>query len=156
MNDQIIAGGTYVPPGPESVHPLFQAAEFGGEPGSMAEARQLTLRFLQQLEAEWLAALAGSTRDDVLLVVSELVTNAERHSHGPYLLELEGTDRQVHVTVYDSSTTLPRRYERDPTRVGGHGMEVVHALCDRLVAEHVPVGKRVRATFDLQQRGTAV
>jgi two-component sensor histidine kinase len=113
----------------------------------------LTERFLQQLEAEWLAVLGDRTRDALLLVVSELVTNAERHSHGPYLLELEGTDRQVVVTVYDSSSTLPRRYEQDPSRLGGHGLEIVHALCSGLSAERVPVGKRVRAVLDLRPAG---
>jgi anti-sigma regulatory factor (Ser/Thr protein kinase) len=154
MNEQITIGGGFAPTVAHSVQPLRQAEEFSGEPGCIAQARQLTVRFLQQLEAEWLAALGGGLRDDLLLVVSELVTNAERHSHGPYLLELEGTDREVTATVYDSSTTLPRRFEKDPSRLGGHGMEIVHALSDQLSAERVPVGKRVRATFDLEQRGT--
>lgn len=155
MNEQITIGAEYAPTAADSVQPLRRAAQFSGEPGCIAEARQLTVRFLQQLEAEWLAVLGGRTHDDLLLVVSELVTNAERHSHGPYLLELEGTDRHVTVTVYDSSATLPRRYEQDPSRLGGHGMEIVHALSDRLSAERVPVGKRVQAVFDLERRRKA-
>jgi anti-sigma regulatory factor (Ser/Thr protein kinase) len=136
----------------DSVQPLRRAGHFSGEPGCIAEARLLAVRFLQQLEAEWFAALGDRTTGDLLLVVSELVTNAERHSHGPYLLELEGTGRQILVTVYDSSSTLPRRYERDPGRLGGHGLEIVHVLADRLTAERVPVGKRVQAVFDLESR----
>jgi anti-sigma regulatory factor (Ser/Thr protein kinase) len=149
MNEQIVGGGGFVSCAARYVQPLLRAGQFTGAPGSGAEARLLTVKFLQQLEAEWLAAVGGRKRDDLLLVVSELVTNAERHSGGPYLLELEGTDRQVTVTVYDSSATLPLRFERDPSRLGGHGIEIVHALCDRLTAERVPVGKRVRAAFDL-------
>jgi anti-sigma regulatory factor (Ser/Thr protein kinase) len=150
MKDQTITvGGAHVPVLAGSVEPLRSAAQFTGEPGCIAEARRLAVRFLSELEAEWCAEFGAHTRDDVLLVVSELVTNAERHSHGPYVLELEGTDRSLGITVYDSSSTLPRRFERDPTRLGGHGMEMVHALCDRLTAERVPVGKRVRAVFEL-------
>jgi hypothetical protein len=74
----------------------------------------------------------------------------ERHGpHGPYLLELEGTAQRISVTVYDSSTALPVFFSPDPTRLGGHGMEIVVALCDRLTAERVPVSKRIRAEFEL-------
>lgn len=150
MNDQTITvGGAHAPAVADSVEPLRRATQFTGEPGCIAEARRLTVQFLQELEAEWFAEFGDHTQDDLLLVVSELITNAERHSHGPYILELEGSDRRVTVTVYDSSSTLPRRFERDPTRLGGHGLEIVHALCDRLTAERVPVGKRVRAVFEL-------
>ncbi|WP_405983834.1 ATP-binding protein [Streptomyces sp. NBC_00872] len=148
MNGQTVIGTTLAPL-VDSVRPLRLAREFLGSPGSTAEARRVTARFLQRLEAEWCAELGDRRNGDVLLVVSELVTNAERHSRGPYLLELEGTDRRLIVTVYDSSTTLPRRYERDPGRLGGHGMEIVDALSDRLVAERVPVGKRVQVVFEL-------
>ncbi|MCS0636649.1 ATP-binding protein [Streptomyces sp. LP05-1] len=131
------------------VQPLRRAAEYTGEPGCIADARALADSFLQQLAAEWLAPLSGRRAEDVRLVVSELVTNADRHSFGPYLLELEGEASWLTVTVYDSSCALPYRFDRDPGRVGGHGMEIVHALCDRLTVEHVPVGKRVRAAFAL-------
>ncbi|MFI6697863.1 ATP-binding protein [Streptomyces sp. NPDC050509] len=151
MNEQTITG-TALTAMADSVQPLRRAGEFSGEPGCIAEARLLAERFLQQLEAEWFATLGDRATGDLLLVVSELVTNAERHSHGPYLLELEGTDQQVLVTVYDSSSALPRRYPRDPARLGGHGLEIVHALADRLTAERVPVGKRVQAVFDLAAR----
>ncbi|MEW2544417.1 ATP-binding protein [Streptomyces sp. NPDC047002] len=153
MNEQITVSGATLPVGTEpSVQPtqcLNRAAQFTGEPGSIASARDLAVRFLQQLGAEWLAPLDERTRQDVLLVVSELVTNAERHSHGPYVIELEGTARYASVTVYDSSTTLPRFFPPDPARLGGHGMEIVRAVSDAVTAELVPVGKRVRARFDL-------
>jgi hypothetical protein len=85
----------------------------------------------------------------LLLVVSELITNADRHSEGPYILELEGTDSAVCVSVYDSSVALPLRCPRDPERVGRHGLEIVHVLAAEVTAERVPVGKRVRALVHL-------
>jgi anti-sigma regulatory factor (Ser/Thr protein kinase) len=153
MNEQTTAPGAILPAGTEpTVRPtqcLNMGAEFTGEPGCIAAARDLATRFLQQLRAEWLAPLDDRASDDVLLVVSELVTNAERHSHGPYVIDLEGTARYVSVTVYDSSTTLPRCFPPDPARLGGHGMEIVRAVSDAMTAEIVPVGKRVTARFDL-------
>ena len=85
-------------------------------------------------------------------MVSELVTNADRHSNGPYILELEGTDSAVVVTVYDSSAALPRRFPRDPERIGRHGLEIVHVLAREVAAERVPVGKRVRAVLGLGEK----
>lgn len=56
------------------------------------------------------------------------------------------------MSVYDSSSALPRWYEPDPTRLGGHGLEIVRAVADRVTAERVPVGKRVTAAFALPPR----
>jgi signal transduction histidine kinase len=131
------------------VEPLRRAAHYTGEPGCIAEARSFAAGFLEQLRTEWCADVESRAEDAVLLVVSELVTNADRHSNGPYILELEGTDAAVAVIVYDSSAALPRRFPKDPERVGRHGLEIVHVLATDLAVERVPVGKRVRAVVDL-------
>ncbi|MEV6054575.1 ATP-binding protein [Streptomyces sp. NPDC052107] len=133
------------------VEPLWRAAHYTGEPGCIAEARAFASRFLEQLRTEWCAVADRRAYGELLLVVTELVTNADRHSNGPYILELEGTDSAITVCVYDSSTALPRRYPRDPERVGRHGMEIVYALASEVSAERVPVGKRVRVRFELNR-----
>ncbi|MEU6091953.1 ATP-binding protein [Streptomyces sp. NPDC047085] len=143
-------GGTVVPTGFDvPVEPLRRAAHYTGEPGCIAEARTFAAQFLDQLRNEWCASIDSRADGELLLVVSELVTNADRHSNGPYILELEGTDSAVRVCVYDSSVALPRRYPRDPERVGRHGMEIVHALAAEITVERVPVGKRVCARIEL-------
>ncbi|WP_031227007.1 ATP-binding protein [Streptomyces roseochromogenus] len=143
-------GGAVIPTGFDvPVEPLRRAAHFTGEPGCIAEARAFASQFLEQLRTEWCATADRRADGDLLLVVSELVTNAERHSNGPYILELEGTDSSVTVCVYDSSSALPRAYPRDPERVGRHGLEIVYALASEVTAERVPVGKRVRARYAL-------
>ncbi|MFE5960710.1 ATP-binding protein [Streptomyces rubiginosohelvolus] len=134
---------------PPSAEVLLSAEVFDGEPGCIALARALADRFLTRLTVECLARIGEHTRSDLMLAVSELVTNADRYSHGPYMLELEGNAERISVTVYDSSTAMPVLYAPDPSRLGGHGMEIVVALCDRLTAERVPVGKRIRAEFQL-------
>ncbi|KUN05877.1 regulator [Streptomyces yokosukanensis] len=145
-------GGTVIPTGFDvPVEPLRRAAHYTGEHGCIAEARAFASRFLEQLRTEWYATDDRRADGELLLVVSELVTNAERHSSGPYILELEGTHSSVTVCVYDSSTALPHRYPKDPARVGRHGLEIVYALASEVIAERVPVGKRVRARFALSR-----
>lgn len=146
LDEAVIATGFDVP-----VEPLWRTAHYTGEPGCIAEARAFASRFLEQLRTEWCAIADRRAYGELLLVVSELVTNADRHSNGPYILELEGTDSAVTVCVYDSSSALPRRFPRDPERVGQHGMEIVHALASEVTAERVPVGKRVRVRFELNR-----
>ncbi|MFR0354776.1 ATP-binding protein [Streptomyces sediminimaris] len=143
-------GGAVIPTGFDvPVEPLRRAAHYTGEQGCIAEARSFTAHFVDQLRTEWCARIEDRTLEEVLLVVSELVTNADRHSNGPYILELEGTDASLSIWVYDSSSALPRRFPRDPERVGRHGLEIVHALAERVAVERVPVGKRVCAVVRL-------
>ncbi|WP_442727245.1 ATP-binding protein [Streptomyces pseudogriseolus] len=142
--------GVVIPTGFDvPVEPLRRAAHFTGEPGCIAEARHFAAQFLEQLKTEWCATVNAKAEGAVLLVVSELVTNADRHSDGPYILELEGTDTTLTVAVYDSNGALPRVFPRDPQRIGRHGLEIVRALARDVGVERVPVGKRVRAVIDL-------
>ncbi|MGW0770516.1 ATP-binding protein [Streptomyces sp. NPDC002676] len=145
-------GGAVIPTGFDvPVEPLRRAAHYTGEPGCIAEARAFAAHFLQQLRTEWCATIDSRADGELLLVVSELVTNAERHSNGPYILDLEGTDSVVTVAVYDSSSALPRVFPKDPERVGRHGLEIVHALAAEVTVERVPVGKRIRARVELSR-----
>jgi anti-sigma regulatory factor (Ser/Thr protein kinase) len=148
MTDHL--GGAVIPTGFDvPVEPLRRAAHYSGEPGCIAEARAFASQFLEQLRTEWCAIADSRADGELLLMVSELVTNADQHSNGPYILELEGTDSSVTVSVYDSSSAVPRRYPKDPRRIGRHGLEIVHALASEVTVERVPVGKRVRARFEL-------
>ncbi|MFF3332507.1 ATP-binding protein [Streptomyces sp. NPDC002888] len=144
LDGAVIPTGFDVP-----VDPLRRAAHYTGEPGCIAEARTFAAHFVDTLRTEWCATIDARLGGELLLVVSELVTNADRHSNGPYILELEGTDDVVTVSVYDSSVALPLRFPRDPVRVGRHGLEIVHALAAEVTAERVPVGKRVSAVMRL-------
>ncbi|MGW0495240.1 ATP-binding protein [Streptomyces sp. NPDC003007] len=150
LDGAVIPTGFDVP-----VEPLWRAAHYAGEQGCIAEARSFAALFLEQLRTEWCAHIDERVDGAVLLVVSELVTNADRHSNGPYILELVGTDTTVTVSVYDSSSALPRVFPRDPKRIGRHGLEIVHALAEQVSVERVPVGKRVRAVLPLAEETNA-
>lgn len=90
---------------------------------------------------------APQTVDDVLLTVSELVTNAHVHAHSTARLVLAWDGRCLHVTVRDDDAALPT--PRAPSRdgLGGRGMLLVDALADEWEARSCPDGKSVTACF---------
>ncbi|MFT9670062.1 ATP-binding protein [Streptomyces rhizosphaericola] len=81
----------------------------------------------------WLPASSADRRaaaEDVLLVVSELVTNACLHAGGPEELRIGCTPKALRVEVVDRGAGQPA--PRTPHRVGrpgGHGMFIVQRLC---------------------------
>ncbi len=85
---------------------------------------------------EALAALDGiePVREDALLVVSELATNAVMHSgcteEEELELRAERVDGALRITVLDTgrSELEPIRRGFDPTRPGGMGLAVVEQL----------------------------
>ncbi|MCZ4119875.1 ATP-binding protein [Streptomyces sp. H39-S7] len=134
---------------PVAVGVLYRADHYGVERSGAGDARRLAELFVQELAG--VLAMPASERFvyDVLLVVTELLTNANRYAPGPCLMELDGGPSGVTVTVWDSSTALPRAFPHDPTRIGGHGLEIVRRICTYVTAERVPVGKRIRALIPL-------
>jgi anti-sigma regulatory factor (Ser/Thr protein kinase) len=90
---------------------------------------------------------APETADDVLLTVSELVTNAHRHAHSNAQLVMTWDERCLHISVHDSSSDLPTPREAGTERIGGRGMLLVDALADTWEAHPCPHGKSVSACF---------
>ncbi|WP_225637125.1 ATP-binding protein [Streptomyces solaniscabiei] len=127
---------------------LHRRADYDNVPDSIGVARDLARDFLADISRHT-GVLSERTAGDIMLVVSELITNAARHDGGPRLLDLTCTKHEVEVTVWDTSAQLPTRLPRDPHRIGGHGIEIVTALCSRFQAERVPGGKRVHASIPL-------
>ncbi|MFD5428216.1 ATP-binding protein [Streptomyces sp. NPDC127084] len=67
--------------------------------------------------------------EDVLMVVSELVTNACLHADGPEELVLHCTPDRLRIEVSDANPVTPRpRPHADPARPGGHGLVVLGRL----------------------------
>ncbi|MCZ4125486.1 ATP-binding protein [Streptomyces sp. H39-S7] len=134
---------------PVSVGFLYRAAHY--EHGATGDARQMAEVFLKELLDLFALPPCERLGYDVALVVTELLTNAQRYAPGPCLLELEGHATEISVTVWDSNSALPVVFPRDPGRVGGHGMEIIDRICDEVHVERVPVGKRIRAVLAVPQ-----
>ncbi|MHA5049474.1 ATP-binding protein [Streptomyces sp. SD15] len=81
----------------------------------------------------WLPAASADQRaaaEDVLLVVSELVTNACLHAEGPDELRIACDNKVLRVEVSDRGTGQPApRTPHRAGRPGGHGMFIVQRLC---------------------------
>ncbi|WP_416979191.1 ATP-binding protein [Streptomyces sp. T028] len=104
---------------------------FDGVSGVVPAARDFARQALYAWG--WLPAATADQRaaaEDVLLVVSELVTNACLHAEGPERMVL-GCDRKViRVEVSDRGTGQPApRTPHRAGRPGGHGMFIVQRLC---------------------------
>lgn len=81
----------------------------------------------------WLPASTADRRaaaEDVLLVVSELVTNACLHADGPDEIRIARTPKALRVEVADGGAGQPApRTPHRAGRPGGHGMFIVQRLC---------------------------
>ncbi len=70
--------------------------------------------------------------DTVLLLVSEVVSNAVRHAGTPFELTVDVGRSEVRVTVVDQDTTRqPRVQEQDPEATSGRGLYIVEQLATR-------------------------
>lgn len=123
--------------------PLLRERFFRRERRSVPAARVFAAGTL----ACW--GIAGTERaDDVLLCVSELVTNAVVHGVPPgrqlrLLLRFDG--RMVVVEVHDSGSGVPRVVHDGDE--GGRGLLLVAALSDRWGVRERALGKAVWCEF---------
>jgi anti-sigma regulatory factor (Ser/Thr protein kinase) len=81
----------------------------------------------------WLPAAGADQRaaaEDVLLVVSELETNACLHAEGPDRMSISLGNKVIRVEVSDRGAGQPApRTPHRAGRPGGHGMFIVQRLC---------------------------
>jgi anti-sigma regulatory factor (Ser/Thr protein kinase) len=97
----------------------------------------------------WLAGspVPPARRDLVLLVVSEMVTNAVQQGDGPVRVALETDGSSLRVEVFDPGHRLPVLGPSDLGATGGRGLQLVDAFCDAWGVEEAVDGKTVWATL---------
>ncbi len=104
---------------------------FAGASGVVPRARDFARQALYAWG--WLPAASADQRaaaEDVLLVVSELVTNACLHAEGPDQLWITCDNKVIRIEVADRGTGQPSpRTPHRAGRPGGHGMFIVQRLC---------------------------
>lgn len=81
--------------------------------------------------------------DDVLLLVSELVTNAVHHARSAVELTLRTDGKAVRVEIRDDSPAPPVHQAFTDDRLRGRGIALVDALSTRWGVEPVRDGKTV-------------
>ncbi|MFD3803106.1 ATP-binding protein [Streptomyces sp. NPDC058611] len=102
-------------------HPL----ECSCRPVRAAQARDAACGFLADLNPP----PPETTVQNVLLLVSELVTNALRHAGAVTALHLRADRHLIHVTVEDPSSAHPQDRSPDLSgRTGGFGWPLVQRL----------------------------
>ncbi|PBC80444.1 MULTISPECIES: ATP-binding protein [unclassified Streptomyces] len=115
---------------------------------AVGPARHLAAGFLEQM----VPATEKETREAVILVVSELVTNAVRHAGGKTCtLRLRAGPESVVVDVVDASPVLPRPRTPDVSgEGGGFGWSMVCRIASAVEIRKEPAGKTVTAVIPLQ------
>ena len=84
-----------------------------------------------------------SLTDDVLLVVSELVTNALVHGQGTITVLVRITDGRVAIGVRDDGPGQPRRQDVDAASPRGRGIAMVARLALDWGVQPVPAGGKM-------------
>ncbi|AWI29143.1 ATP-binding protein [Streptomyces tirandamycinicus] len=119
--------------GPGTVLPdgRVRTLALGNASGIVPLARDFTRQALY--DWGWLPAPNADRRaaaEDVLLVVSELVTNACLHAEGPDRLRVSSDAKVLRLEVTDLGAGQPApRTPHRAGRPGGHGMFIVQRLC---------------------------
>ncbi|MDF9810826.1 ATP-binding protein [Streptomyces sp. SPB162] len=128
------------------VERFLAVAPAGGEVGV---ARDWALKHVQDYPwcADWHPDIGS-----VALVVSELVTNAQRHAGGSVELSLVLEASRLRITVRDDSRAQPLMCPADPGKVGGHGLRIVATLAAGQWGV-TPYGSGKRVWAELQPPG---
>jgi anti-sigma regulatory factor (Ser/Thr protein kinase) len=113
---------------------------------SVGVARRFTELVLKRFN------VLDDVREDVVMVVSELVTNAVMHG-GDYpdqhvLLVLLRSGATLHLKVYDSDSRMGPRQQPSGDSESGRGLVIVNALAERWGVRELSVGKCVWAEVD--------
>ncbi|MET9638221.1 ATP-binding protein [Streptomyces virginiae] len=103
--------------------------------------------------ASWLLAVhpvgrPHDTTEDILVIVSELTSNAVRHARPPYALTLSVESGRAGIALSDASPSLPRQHDgRGPLATRGRGLAIIRALGAELFVSPAPLGKQVIAVL---------
>jgi anti-sigma regulatory factor (Ser/Thr protein kinase) len=113
---------------------------------SEADSVPLARRFVSDRLA---AGVEPAAREAIILVVSEMATNAVLHAATDFEVRVVDGPGRLRVEVVDGDRRAPVRRDDDPERPGGLGMVLVEACASRWGHEDRAEGKVVWAEFDL-------
>ncbi|MER6465419.1 ATP-binding protein [Streptomyces sp. NPDC001228] len=111
---------------------------------SVRQARRLVTAQL----GDWAVSDLSDTAE---LLVSELVTNALRHTRGPLRLNLQLRDSRLLCEVEDTESAGPARAVADLDAENGRGIELLDVLADAWGSVRTATGKTM--WFELRAEG---
>jgi len=124
---------------------LLVEAEVESGPQAARDTRERIAKLGKQLGTDVLA--------DLTLLVSELVTNAYRHSGAAsgdaISLRVSMDDHVLRVEVEDHGDAPPGPHLRKPDETGGWGLQLVATLSDRWGTDRTRAGNIVWFELDL-------
>lgn len=97
-------------------------ATFTSDPACVSEARRITRDFLS------LWNVKGELAENIVLAVSELVTNAVEHGIGDLGLQVRYPDDELRIEVTDDNPAPAELRSADDEDVSGRGMFLVAVL----------------------------
>ncbi|MER5584651.1 ATP-binding protein [Streptomyces asoensis] len=105
----------------------------------------------RRISERWLKATAPVDRlNEAVLIVSELVTNAVRHTSDSCTLTLTVGDGRLDIAVADHSEELPDLFRCSGDERGGFGMGIIRELGGRIRSVPAIGGKTVHVLLELQ------
>ncbi|ORT55788.1 ATP-binding protein [Streptomyces sp. CB03238] len=120
-------------------------ARFDGEISDVTDIRLAARLFLGTLMRHDPSS-SSESGSDILLVVTELASNAIQYAPGPFTLRMRRTFDGVHVTVADQNPAPPTPRTCDPTRgAGGLGWHLIQALSRQVSVVPNQGGKEIHA-----------
>jgi anti-sigma regulatory factor (Ser/Thr protein kinase) len=151
---------------PACLEALPDDAKLYVEPGEKHDV-SCTLRARPQAAAEARHALVGLTlpkvtRENLALLVSELVTNSVLHAglspHAPIGVQVSNGSASVRLAVHDGGQGFPFPAQGAPgvpLVSGGRGLAIVAALSDTWGIDSSPDGCTVWCQLDVEEQPTA-
>jgi anti-sigma regulatory factor (Ser/Thr protein kinase) len=115
------------------VHGSFEAS-----PDAPGRARWLVLDALDRWGVE-----EGQARDSIVLLTSELVTNAIRHCRRRVELHVHLEGDRLRIEVLDDSPLGPTASDADLLSEKGRGLQIVEMLAAAWGVEPLDAGKKV-------------
>ncbi|MFF4038131.1 MULTISPECIES: ATP-binding protein [unclassified Streptomyces] len=121
-------------------HEQVRRLALRGTSGAVTRCRDFTAAALT--DWGWLPVATPEAREqveDVLLLVSEVVTNACLHAGGPEELVLRHAGERLRIEVSDASPEHPHaKAPRSPALPGGHGLMIFDRLARTWGSEAKP------------------
>ena len=89
---------------------------------------------------------------DLVLAVGEVAANTVRHAHAPGTLDISVDEREIVCTIRDGGTItdpLAGRRRPKPDALDGHGLWLVHQVCDLVEMRSGSSGTAIRLHMSL-------